>query len=352
MRNSPFFIKLTQWEHWPTFMFYVPLIPYYLFSALKARRLIFFLTINPAIRYSGNGTESKFTTLSLVPLQYRPKTILIKPDIDFLILETKLKKAQITYPLIAKPDIGFRGYLVKKIDSPEILKDYLSKNKIDILLQEYIDLKNECGILYHRVPGETKGKITSLTLKKFLTTKGDGRTKLSALIKSDKRAKLYYNLLENIHGNAMDKIPKKDEIIKLTVIGNHSKGTQFINGNDLITKELELMFDSISNNIKGWNYGRLDIKYDSFDKLLKGESFKILEINGIISEPTHIYDPSNASYLDALKSIKQHWKIMNRIAIVNHKRFSVPTPKILPYLKELLWLRRYSKKIIRLNKIN
>ena len=352
IRIKSFFTKLLQWEHWPTFMFYGPLIPYYIVSAIKAKHPVFYLTINPSIKYSGNGTESKYETLQMIPQRYRPLSILIHSGSTFNDVLSKIKEKKIHFPLIAKPDIGFRGYLVKKIDSKDELKVYLKKNDLNIIIQEFIDYKKECGILYSKIPGETKGKITSITLKVFLTVTGNGLSNLSELILTDKRAYLYYSLLQNIHKEKMFNIPKDGELIKLTVIGNHSKGTQFINGNHLISEDLERTFDSINEQIEGWNYGRLDIKYNSFEELKAGVNFKILEINGIISEPTHIYDPTNASYFDAIKNIKKHWAIMNIIALKNHSVFKIPYPKIKPYIKDMLWLRKHSKTLIKLNKLN
>lgn len=351
MSAKTFLTKLTKWEHWPTYMFYVPLIPYFLWKAIKAKNLIFYLAANPAIKYSGNGSESKYKTILLIPEKYRPKTVFVVTNEDFDSVKKRIANAAISFPLIAKPDIGFRGFLVKKIDTNEDLERYLQINDVDILIQEFIDYKNECGILYSRIPDEEKGKITSITLKKFLTITGDGTSTLSELILNDKRAYLYFKLLQNIHGSSMNETLEKGKEKVLTVIGNHSKGTQFINGNHLIDSELELMLDTINKQIKGWFYGRLDIKYDTFEKVKQGLDFKILEINGIISEPTHIYDPtSGASYFDALSSIRKHWSIMNKIARKNHAEFNINYPKFIPYLKDILWLRTYSKKLKRLNK--
>lgn len=333
-------------------MFYVPLIPYYIYRAIRARHLVFYLAVNPAIKYSGNGTESKYKTIQLIPYEFRPKTILIPVLQDFEITRQLVRSSSIKYPLIAKPDIGFRGYLVKKIDNENELKAYLERNDVDIIIQEFIDYKNECGILYSRLPNQKKGEISSITLKKFLTIIGDGTSTLSELIANDKRAYLYQDLLKNIHKEAMNTILKKNEEKVLTVIGNHSKGTQFLNGNHLICNELRNTLDSINKQIDGWFYGRLDIKYDTFEKLKQGEDFKILEINGIISEPTHIYDAQGATYFDALKSIKNHWNKMNKIARINHEEFNVSYPKVIPYLKDIFWLRKYSKKIISLNRMN
>ena len=352
MKNKIFYTKLTKWEHWPTFMFYVPLIPYYLYKALRARNLVFYLATNPAIKYSGNGTESKFKTIQLIPEHLRPKTVLIEAGQDFSKTQERIEKANIPYPLIAKPDVGFRGYLVKKIDNEQFLQDYLERNDVDIIIQEFIDYKNECGIFYSRLPDQKQGEISSITLKKFLSIRGDGQSTLSQLIQKDKRAYLYYDLLKNIHKEAMNKPLKAGEEKVLTVIGNHSKGTQFLNGNHLICDDLQETLDAVNKAIDGWFYGRLDIKYKSFEALKKGSDFKILEINGIISEPTHIYDAQGASYFDALKSIKNHWKRISAIARKNHDHFNVSYPKLIPYLKDIFWLRKYSKKIISLNKLN
>ena len=351
MKTNSFLTKLTKWEYWPTYMFYVPIIPYFLYKALRARNLIFYLAANPAIKYSGTGTESKYKTIVLIPEKYRPKTVFIKTGEDFGSVKSKIKNEAITFPLIVKPDVGFRGFLVQKIDTLIALKKYLQKNDVDIIVQEYIHLKNECGILYARIPGETRGTITSVTLKKFLAITGDGESSVSDLILEDQRARIYYDYLKTVHKEHMNSILEKGTEEIISVIGNHAKGTQFINGNHLIDDELIAMLDDFNKQIDGWFYGRLDIKYDTFEKVKKGEDFKVLEINGIISEPTHIYDPTTgATYFDALKEIKKHWSIMNKIARKNHAEFNIGYPKFMPYFKDIVWLRKYSKKLKRLNK--
>ncbi len=352
MKIKSFVVKLTQWEHWPTVVFYLPLIPFFIFRSLKAKHPFHYLATNPSLFYSGNGTESKYETLLLIPEKYRPKSLLIKKNKDYNSVFKKLKIEEINFPLIAKPDIGFRGYLVKKIDSDIQLKSYLSNIDENIILQEFIDYPNEIGLFYHRLPNVNKGKITSITIKKYLAINCDGKRTLSELILQDKRAFLYYDLLKNIHKDNLGSIPKKDEEIILSVIGNHSKGTQFLNGNHLISRELETFLNKISPQIKGWYYGRLDIKYDTFEDLVKAKNFKIIEVNGIISEPTHIYDATSkdASYLKAVKTINDHWKIMDKIALMNHQKYSVKYPEVFPYLKNMIWLRTYSKKLKKLNK--
>lgn len=354
MKSKSFYIKLTQWEHWPTLLFYIPLAPFFIYRALKAKHLIHYLATNPNILYSGNGTESKHKTLNLVPEKYRPKGILISKNRNKKEILSQIKELSFDYPIIAKPDIGFRGYLVKKINDQKALINYLNLVDTGIILQEFIPYHNELGIFYHRIPGEKKGKITSVTIKKFIAVYGDGKSTLSELIQNDERAFLYYKLFKNIHRSNMNKVYKKKEKIVLTEIGNHSKGTQFINGNYLINSSLENLIDDLCNEIDGWYYGRLDIKYKDYESFLNGKDFKILEVNGIISEPTHIYDATseNASFYNCMKTINEHWDIMNDIAVKNHEVNGVVYPKIIPYLKNMAWLRSHSKKLKTLNKLD
>ena len=351
MRRHPFFIKLTQWEHWPSYAYYLPLLPLFFIRFLKAGHPNHYLATNPGIEFSGNGTESKFETMKLVPEIFRPKGFLFPRNAEPGSAIEKIRKTNLRFPVIAKPDRGFRGYLVRKIEDGDQLLKYLSGVSEDILIQEFVPYEQEMGIFYHRLPGRESGKITSVTIKEFLKLYGDGQSSLSELIRKDNRAFLYYRIFQNIHKDKMDKVLAEGEEIILSLIGNHSKGTRFVNGNHLIGEDLLNLLDPICRQMPGWYYGRLDIKFREFGAFLRGEDFKILEVNGIISEPTHIYDASHesASYYQALKSINAHWQIMHRIALTNHREFGVPYPGVREYLKNLYWLNKYSRKLKRLN---
>ncbi|CAL2075436.1 D-alanine--D-alanine ligase [Tenacibaculum sp. 190524A05c] len=348
MINKTTLEKYLNWEYWPTSMFYVPNLPYAFYLAFRAKHAAFFSAANPAIKSSGNGTESKYETIQLVPEKYRPKSILVLPKSNFSNVLKELKIAKIEFPLIAKPDIGFRGLLVKKIDSEYELEEYLNNYPINIIIQEFLDYENECGVFYHRKPNEEKGRISSVTLKNFISVTGDGESTLEQLILNDKRAKLYIDLFKAIHKNKLNDIPKINEMIKLTVIGNHSKGTQFINGNHLISKKLTETFDQLSHSIEGWYYGRVDIKYNNFNELETGLDYKVLEINGIIAEPTHIYDSENYTYFNALKEIRQHWQSLFQISVANHNFKKVPYKSARKFINEMFELRNYISSIKKL----
>ncbi|MDG1528921.1 MAG: D-alanine--D-alanine ligase [Polaribacter sp.] len=342
--------KLLNWEYWPNSMFYIPNIPFAFFHAIKAKNLVFYTAVNPTIENSGIGTESKFETMQLIPEKYSPITIFHKTNSNIDETIDKVRNQITTYPLIAKPDIGFRGLLVQKIDSESELLSYLEKYPIDILIQEFLTEKKECGIFYLRYPDNQSGKITSITLKDFLHIVGDGKQTLEELISSDKRAKNYIKIIKSNTTIPLNTIIKKNKKIQLSVIGNHSKGTQFINGNHLISEKLEKTITELNKQIDGWYYGRIDIKYNTFEDLENG-NFKILELNGILAEPTHIYDASKSNYLKALKEMRVHWKQLYRIARINHDENNVPYRSTVGLLKDVKKLKKYTKSIVKLNKI-
>jgi len=349
VKKAIFLTKLTEWEYWPSFMFYAPIIPYWLYLSLREKSFTFWDATNPAMLRSGNGIESKYDTIQLIPEAYRPKTVLAKKNIDFDLLLEEIAHAGITFPLIAKPDIGFRGLLVEKIENKTALKDYIKQYALDFLIQELISYPNEIGVFYHRLPNATKGAITSITIKEFLTVTGDGSKSIKALITADNRAKLYIDYIIKT-GIDLEQVPAQGEQIRLLNIGNHCKGARFVSGNHLIDDALLAVFDKINKQIPNWYYGRLDIRFESLEALKKGQHFKILEINGVISEPTHIYDAANTdmTYFKAVKTIKDHWKIVHQIARYNIARHKLDTPKLNTALKEIKALKRYTKNIEKL----
>ncbi|HSQ46821.1 MAG TPA: hypothetical protein VLM44_07890, partial [Lutibacter sp.] len=119
----------------------------------------------------------------MLPSDFCPNTIFVEKGENIQDILSKIAKNNIEFPLIIKPDIGFRGLLVTKIKDEFELSVYLKKyNSINLIIQEYIDYSNECGIFYHKIPGEKTGKITSVTLKKYLTVIGDGNSTILELM--------------------------------------------------------------------------------------------------------------------------------------------------------------------------
>lgn len=348
MLNLKNFRKFINWEYWPSFMFYGPNFPYGVYLAIKARSFAFFSAVNPGIKSSGNGTESKFETLQMIPDEFKPKSIFVPEKHDFKTVLKEINDKGIVFPLIAKPDVGFRGYFVKKINNENELKEYLSYHSFDLIIQDFIDLPNECGVFYYRLPHQEKGQVSSLTLKSFLKVTGNGLMSVEELVLHDKRAKHYIKRLYANNKNIWNKVLIKDETVILSEIGNHVRATQFINASNLIDAALEQTFNDLSNKIPGLFYGRYDIKYNTLEELKQGKNFKFLEVNGIIAEPIQIYDTKSMTYFEALRTLRKHWKILYQIAIENHKK-GVPYMGTMVFWKEIYDLMQYIKKIKKLS---
>jgi Tubulin-tyrosine ligase family len=305
--------KCTHWEYWSQYVTYAPTSFLWLFWAIKFRTPKFFKHANPGITNGGLYGDSKFEIYELLPDGLFPKTVLADPTLlnDFNKL---LNESKLSFPLIVKPDIGLRGIGVQKIYSLGELDRYSKNTKRKFLIQEYIELPNEVGLFYCRMPNESEGKITGLTLKSFLNLQGNGVDTLEQLMKKDPR---YEMQISKLRGTIdLSEILLNGDTKCLVPFGNHNRGTQFLDGGHLITEKLEHSFNEILKNVSGFYYGRLDIRYSTFEELEQGINFSIIELNGVKSEPTHIYDPKH-SFWYGQSEILRHQLIFRQIAKMN-----------------------------------
>jgi hypothetical protein len=320
-----FFTRLTQWEYHPWWLANVPVYGFWLWFAARARHLIFFSNVNPTIPLGGAMGESKWDILELLPPEILPKTIPVQPGEDFTNILAALDRAKIGFPLIAKPDVGERGFLVKKVENPEILREYLSRWNVKFILQEFLSLPIEASVLYHVYPGEGGSfGITSVCLKEFLSVIGDGVSNIGQLMAKNARSAFQLPRFERDFPEVLQKRPEAGEIVLLEPIGNHSRGTKFLNGNHLITPEMLAVFEPICRQIPGVQYARFDLKSTSLEALQRGE-FKVMELNGVLGEPAHIYDPAHGM-LRAYRDLYQHWRLLFRLHRAQRKLGHYPTP--------------------------
>lgn len=224
----------------------------------------------------------------------------------------------LTFPLIFKPDMGERGWMVRKINSEAEAKRYLSEIRVDFIIQELVDLPLEFGVFYLRFPSQENGFVNSITGKEFLSVEGDGRQTLEELIRKKDRAMLQWDELKATYANRLQTILQRGEKLELVSIGNHCLGTAFLNQNHLINEKLSASFDRISQQIDGFYFGRYDLRCASLDDLERGR-VKIVELNGCGAEPAHIYHPG-ASLWKGISDLISHWNNMYRISKENHAR--------------------------------
>ena len=285
----------------------------WLWFSLRARSLFFFSAANPAIETGGLLGESKKDILCQVPAEWKPLTLFFTKDQSFPQLIEGIKAKSLSFPLIAKPNVGERGLLVEKIPDIKALEAYWERHKVDLLIQEYIGHPVELSVLYYRFPGENKGTISSVCIKEYLTVTGDGISSLGELIQAYPRARFQLATLRSRYETQWEDIPNRDQTIELIPIGNHARGATFWDANHLIDEELIHWFDQVHSQLKDIYFCRFDLKCQSVEGLREGKNFKILEINGVGAEPAHIYDPAN-SLLRAYRDMYRHWQAIFRVS--------------------------------------
>jgi hypothetical protein len=176
----------------------------------------------------------------------------------------------------------------------------------------------EASIFYYRLPAADRGNIFSVTQKVFPVIVGDGQTTIEQLILKDERAVcLAGRYFENLRGR-LNEVPKNGEKVQLIDIGTHSKGAIFKDGDWMITEELNNAVDTVCRDINGFYFGRFDLRSGSFEDLMSGR-FKIIELNGVTSESTNIYDP-RYSLVDAYRILFRQWKLAFIIGEENQSR--------------------------------
>lgn len=319
-----FFIRLKSWEYWPFGIVQFPVIIYWIWLSIRARSLLFFTTSNPTITMGGMFGESKYDILRQLPADVLPKTILVNTPVISSEVLLRMSEANLHFPLIFKPDLGERGYKVKRIHTLQEVEEYLKDIKGSFLVQEFVDLPVECGVFYTRFPKDDKGRVTSVVIKDMLSVTGDGILSVKALIKKNPRAKLQWERLKIMHQEVLNTVLTKGESLELNSIGNHCLGTIFLNGNYLINDQLSESFDRISKSVNEFYFGRFDLRCESLGDLYQGK-VRIMEVNGCGAEPAHIYHPG-FSLIEAMRVLFLHWQNLFIISTQNRKRGFAYTP--------------------------
>ena len=329
--------RLRRWEFWPSLILNAPVAVWGVGLALRHRSLSIFTAANPGIEEGGFVGESKSAILARLPPDWVLPWLVIEPGAANLrndALEAMRRAHGWAYPLVFKPDAGQRGTGVRWIRNAGDARRYLVEETGRVLVQVPHDGPYEAGLFYVRHPDEPQGRLFSVTDKRFPAVTGDGRSTLEALILAHPRARLQAGVFLQRHGALRECVPAAGQVVPLVRAGNHAQGTQFFDGRHLATPALEARIDAIAKAFDGFYFGRFDVRYADAADLMAGRGFAIVELNGVTSEATHIYDPA-ASLWRAWLTLMRQWSLAFVIGAANRRRGH--RPATLGRLARLTW---------------
>lgn len=316
-------LKLFKWEYWSFHILYAPIYPYWIWLAIKSRSFFFFNAANPQITNGGFLMDSKKEIYKLIPNKYYPETVFFNEGASFKEVLAELGNSNLRFPLVAKPDLGANGRMVTTINNEQQLQKYVASVREPFLVQEWVQWEKEVGLFYVRFPDTTNGFISGIVEKIPLTVTGDGVSTLEELIKAKPRAALQWKFLRTEYKNELMNVLPTAQRKTLVSVGNHIRGSKFIDVSHFADEKLNDLFNEVCLQIPEFFFGRLDVRFSSWEELRKGKNFSVIEVNGSGSEPTHIYD-SRHSIFFAWKEIIRHWNLLQKISMINHTKNGIP----------------------------
>lgn len=297
-------------EYWPTWLVYAMIAPEYVRLGLRYSPAAF-TACNPGIPGAGGMIGERKSHIlraldaatdavlpwALLPNHPDPAH---RADLARRLIHARPELGG--YPIILKPDDGYRGHGVTLIRDPDQLLPAIARLPVDAILQRYHPGPKECGVLWvRRTDDPAKGRIYSITGKQFPTVIGDGVRTIEQLIWSTPRLARQAGVFLERLADRRDEVPDAGRRVSLGVAGNHCQGTLFTDAAHLITPELTAAIDRIAQAFPGpdgapggLDVGRFDLRYTTDAHLRQGRGFAIVELNGTSSEPTNMYDPSRS----------------------------------------------------------
>jgi len=107
--------------------------------------------------------------------------------------------------------------------------------------------------------------------------------------------------------------------VRLTDLGTHCRGAVFLDGARFATPELTEAVERISRSFEGFYFGRYDLRAPSYEDFEAGRGLKVLELNGVTSEATHVYDPG-IRLVDAYRVLFEQWRLAFEVGRRNRER--------------------------------
>ncbi|WP_414660211.1 DedA family protein [Horticoccus sp. 23ND18S-11] len=319
--------RLTRWEFWPMWAVYPPVIGYILWLGVRHRSFTLFTLANPGIGAGGGlAGESKSSILrglagagnAVVPWALISAGA---PDARTAQVVGFMRRVGREFPVVLKPDVGERGRGVVIVRDGAALTAALTHAAAPMIAQAYVP-GVEFGVFYVRRPTAARGEIFSITAKHLVAVVGDGERTLEELILADDRAVCMARFFLRHHEARLDEVPAAGASVVLSELGTHSRGALFLDGTHLVTPALTIAIEQVSRAHAGFYFGRYDVRTASVEAFQRGE-FTVIELNGLTSESTSIYDPRHNVWF-GWRVLCRQWRLAFDIAAENRARGAKP----------------------------
>lgn len=315
--------RLTRWEFWPRWAVYPPVAAYIAWLGLRHGKLTLPTAVNPGFG-GGGGLCGESKSEILRGLAGAGEAVarwqLIgrgPPGERVQAAQAFMAREQLEFPLVLKPDVGERGAGVVIARDLRAVGRALSEAPEAMIAQAYVP-GVEYGVFYFRRPSDACGRILAITDKRTVSVTGDGGSTLEELILGDDRAVCMAAFFRRRHADRLDEVPARGETVALSELGTHSRGALFLDGAHLATPELEAAIERVSRTCDGFYFGRYDVRSASEAAFRRGE-FTVIELNGLTSEATSIYDPRHSVWF-GWRMLCRQWRLAFEIAAENRAR--------------------------------
>ena len=141
-----------------------------------------------------------------------------------------------------------------------------------------------------------------MTLRHAPHVVGDGVLPLSVLVAQSPLTRRTAGVgTEHVLSGEASRVPDAGERVSLQTVASARVGGRYEDVSASITAALDRRLDDIALSMGEFHYGRYDVKFETFEQLLKGD-FTIIEVNGAGSEAIQFWDP-RLSLTQALRGV-------------------------------------------------
>lgn len=292
---TPAIASVGRFERLPKWLNLIPMVTQWLWLGLRYRSITLPSAANPHITAGGLVGEGKLEYFAQMGTIARTATaayvgVHAGASVDDAV--AAMRSGGLSFPVVAKPDLGWCGYGVCRIDDRDALAAYLAAypHGETVVLQRYLPERGEAGLFYMRHRDAQSGELIGILLRHYPRVVGNGRDSVATLIAADVR------LQRTLHDAQHDcrfqphHVPRDGEEVRLSTIASTRVGGLYQDATEDATPELLARVEAIARDMPDLHVARFDVRYADRDALRRGE-FTIMEVNGAGSEAVHAWDP-------------------------------------------------------------